>query len=73
MPKFIHKPTVIEATRLGVEVQITSSRVTGGADPGDWLLTDINGEQYAISHDSFMKLYEPADDDAAEYLDRVRR
>lgn len=73
MPKFVHKPTVVEAIRLTVDLTITSARVRGEANVDDWLLTDIEGGQYAIPHSVFMALYEPADDDAVQYLDKVTR
>lgn len=27
--------------------------------PGDWVVTDAEGERYPVTHDSFIRIYEP--------------
>lgn len=34
----------------------------------DWLITGVNGEQYACKHDVFMKTYVAVDDEASRYI-----
>lgn len=70
MPKFKHKPTIIEAQQIQPvifenkdgstrEVIITNAL----ANTGDWIATGIKGEKYHIKDEIFKELYEPVDQD----------
>ncbi|MDG5788451.1 hypothetical protein QA612_13260 [Evansella sp. AB-P1] len=62
MPKYRQKPKVVEAikiTRL-MTIETAEGRVTG--NPGDYLITDTNGEQYPLESHIFEKNYEPIKD-----------
>jgi hypothetical protein len=69
MPRFRKRPVVIEAVRLTRAVSVNTLEGTVDGEPGDWLITGIEGEQYPCKHGIFMKTYEPADEDATRYLE----
>lgn len=63
MPKFRKKPVVIEAVQLTRRVQIETPEGTMTGNPGDWLITGVNKEQYPCKDDIFQRTYEPVEED----------
>ncbi len=61
MAKFRKKPVVIEAYQTDKEMFIETLEGTMKADPGDWIITGVNGEQYPCKPDIFEKTYEPVE------------
>ncbi len=62
MSKFRKKPVVVEAIRLTQPIEIKTLEGTMVGNPGDWLITGVNGEQYPCKDDIFQKTYEPVED-----------
>ena len=62
---FRKKPIVVEAHRTAERVVIHTLEGDMTAEPGDWVITGIKGEQYPCKHDIFMATYEPASVDEA--------
>ena len=60
--KFRKKPVVIEAYQTDVEMFITTLEGVMRADPGDWIITGVHGEQYPCKPDIFEKTYEKVED-----------
>ena len=60
--QFRKKPLVITACRAEDIVTIHTLEGTMTANPGDWIITGVNGEQYPCKADIFEKTYEPAED-----------
>jgi hypothetical protein len=54
------KPVVIKAYKTNKEMKIETLEGTMTANPGDWIITGVNGEQYPCKPDIFEKTYEPA-------------
>jgi hypothetical protein len=63
MPRFRKKPVVIEAVHLMRRIEIETLEGTMTGNPGDWLITGVNGEQYPCKDDIFQKTYEPVEED----------
>jgi len=63
MPRFRKKPVVIEAVHLTRRIEIETLEGTMTGNPGDWLITGVNGEQYPCKDDIFQKTYEPVEED----------
>ena len=63
MPKFRKKPVVIEAERHEGPAPRMISTLEGvmTAQPGDWIITGVNGEKYPCKPDIFEKTYEPVE------------
>jgi hypothetical protein len=57
--KFRKKPIVVEAYQTSTEMVINTLEGTLKAEPGDWIITGISGEQYPCKPDIFEKTYEP--------------
>lgn len=69
MAKFTHRTTKITAIRVHQPVELPQlPEHTRRAEPGDWLCTDVNGQQYLIPDGTFRQLYDPADDEAVGML-----
>jgi hypothetical protein len=64
MPRFRKRPVVVEAVLLTRSVLIETPEGVMRGEPGDWLITGVNGEQYPCKADVFRKTYEPADEEA---------
>ena len=60
--KFRKKPVVIEAYQTMEPMDIETLEGKMHADPGDWIITGVNGEQYPCKPDIFEKTYEPVSD-----------
>ena len=56
--KYRKKPVVIEAYQTLSEVEIKTLEGTMIGNPGDWIITGVNGEQYPCKPDIFEKTYE---------------
>ena len=61
MPTFRKVPIVVEAYQTKETVYIETLEGIMRADPDDWIVTGIRGEQYPVKPDIFSKLYEPWD------------
>jgi hypothetical protein len=53
MPKYRKKPIIVEAVKLKRSITIETSNGTLKGLPGDYLITDKNGEQYPCDRDQF--------------------
>ncbi|WP_246589681.1 PGDYG domain-containing protein [Desertibacillus haloalkaliphilus] len=62
MAKYRTKPVVIEAVKLTRSITIETGDGVIEGQPGDYLITDANGEQYPCKPDLFKKTYEPIKD-----------
>lgn len=62
--KFRKKPVVVEAYKTDKELIINTLEGPLRAEPGDWIITGVKGEQYPCKPDVFEKTYEPVDDAA---------
>ncbi|WP_078547863.1 hypothetical protein [Litchfieldia alkalitelluris] len=58
MPKYRKKPIIVEAVKLKRSITIETSNGTMKGLPGDYLITDKNGEQYTCDRDQFENDYE---------------
>lgn len=58
MPKYRKKPVVVEAVKLKRSITIETSKGTMKGLPGDYLITDKQGEQYPCDRDQFDAEYE---------------
>jgi hypothetical protein len=58
MPKYRKKPITVEAFKLTRSITIETSNGTMKGLPGDYLITDKNGEQYPYDRDQFEAEYE---------------
>ena len=61
MPRFRKRPVIIQAYKwLGpAKLAIETLEGTMTAEPGDWIITGIKGEQYPCESDIFEATYEP--------------
>jgi len=57
------RPVVVEAIRLTERTTIHTLEGDMVGNPGDWLITGVNGEKYPCKPDIFEKTYEPCDPD----------
>lgn len=69
--QFRKKPVVISAERASEPTDIPTLEGTMRADPGDWIITGVNGERYPCKPDIFQKTYEPVDNDAEKAWDEA--
>ncbi|MDC3417747.1 hypothetical protein [Aquibacillus salsiterrae] len=58
MPKYRKKPIVVEAVKLTRSITIETTDGTTKGLPGDYLITDKDGEQYLCERDQFEADYE---------------
>lgn len=61
--KFRKKPVVIEAYQTDKTMYIETLEGIHRANPGDWIITGVKGEQYPCKPDIFEKTYEPVFED----------
>ena len=66
MPKFRKLPVVIDAIRLTERMEIVTLEGTMVGEPGDWLITGVQGEMYPCKDDIFRATYEPCNQAAVE-------
>lgn len=62
MPKYRKKPLIVEAVKLTRTVVIKTLEGEMTGNPGDWIITGVNGEQYPCKDDVFQKSYEEVRD-----------
>jgi hypothetical protein len=62
--KYRKKPVIIEAYQTNKEMKIETLEGTMTANPGDWIITGVNGEQYPCKPDIFEKTYEAVSGDS---------
>lgn len=60
--KFRKKPVVVDAYQTDWEMNIETLEGVMHAEPGDWIITGVNGERYPCKPDIFEKTYEPVPD-----------
>ena len=60
--KFRKKPVVVDAYQTDREMNIETLEGVMHAEPGDWIITGVNGERYPCKPDIFEKPYEPVPD-----------
>lgn len=58
MAKYRKKPIVVEAYQIDYPMVIKTLEGDMYADPGDWIITGVNGETYPCKPDIFEKTYE---------------
>ena len=56
--KYRKKPIVIDAVRLTRMMRIETLEGTMTGNPGDWLITGVEGEQYVCKNSVFQATYE---------------
>lgn len=59
MAKFRKKPVVVDAYKTDKKIIIHTLEGDMTANPGDYIITGVNGEQYPCKPDIFEKTYEP--------------
>ena len=57
--KFRKTPVVVEAYQTKKTMYIETLEGIHRADPGDWIITGVKGEQYPCKPDIFEQTYEP--------------
>lgn len=60
--KYRKRPIIVEAYQTDVEMIIHTLEGDLKADPGDFIITGINGEQYPCKAEVFKKTYELYED-----------
>lgn len=60
--KFRKKPVVVDAYQTDREMNIETLEGVMHAEPGDWIITGVNGERYPCKPDIFEKTCEPVPD-----------
>lgn len=60
--KFRKKPVVVDAYQTDRKMNIETLEGVMHAEPGDWIITGVNGERYPCKPDIFEKTYEPVPD-----------
>lgn len=60
--KFRKKPVVVDAYQTDREMNIETLEGVMHAEPGDWIITGVNGERYPCKPDIFEKTYESVPD-----------
>lgn len=63
MSKYRKKPVIIEAYQLIQPMDIETLEGVMHGNPGDWLITGVNGEKYPCKDEIFRKTYEPVIED----------
>ena len=60
--KFRKKPVVVDAYQTDREMNIETLEGVMHAEPGDWIITGVNGERYPCKPDIFENTDEPVPD-----------
>jgi len=66
MGRFRKRPIEVQAYRTWKPVVIHTLEGTLTAEPGDWIVTGIEGESYPCRDSIFRETYEPIDDIARQ-------
>lgn len=69
MANFRKKPVVIDAYRTTRRRIISTLEGTMVAEPGDWIITGVESEQYPCKDSVFRATYEPVDNEARALWD----
>lgn len=59
--KYRKKPVIVEAYQTERELVIHTLEGDMLAQPGDYIITGVHGEQYPCKQDIFEETYEPVD------------
>ncbi len=59
MTQFRKKPVVIDAIQVTRPMTVETLEGTMNGNPGDWLITGVEGEQYFCKDSIFRATYEP--------------
>lgn len=62
MKKYRKKPVIVEAYQTSETMFIPTLEGVMRADPGDYIITGIRGEQYPCKPDIFHATYEPVEE-----------
>jgi hypothetical protein len=57
MPRFMKKPVTIEAVKLSFPMTVETPEGVMSGNPGDWLITGVEGEQYFCKDSVFQKAF----------------
>lgn len=68
-PLFRKKPVTIAARRSTSREEIETLEGYQDVDPGDWIVTGVEGERYPCDDEVFRETYAPVNDRAREELD----
>ena len=60
--RFRKKPVVVEAYQTKEVMYIETLEGIHKANPGDWIITGVHGEQYPCKPDIFAETYDPVFD-----------
>jgi hypothetical protein len=58
MDKYRKRPVVVNAYQTNKQMTIRTLEGDMKAEPGDWIITGVNGEQYPCKPEIFDKTYE---------------
>ncbi len=64
------RPVIVQARQAEVEEKIETLEGVMIANPGDFVITGVNGEQYPCKPDVFYKTYYPVGSEAEAAWDR---
>ncbi|MDT8858659.1 PGDYG domain-containing protein [Alkalihalobacillus sp. MEB130] len=75
MARYRRKPVIIEAVKITRTITIETAEGSLTGRPGDYLITDTNGEQYPCNAEKFEKMYERVKDgkDVTSFFKRAFR
>lgn len=62
MPKFRKKSVIIKAVRIDEPMNIEMNAGWINGHPGEWLITDVNGDKHFCPDSAFRDMYEPVDE-----------
>lgn len=65
MAKVRKRPVIVQAIQLKYHTQIFTEQGTKEGQPGDWLMQDVEGDQYMIRRSVFEKTYDVIDEETA--------
>jgi hypothetical protein len=65
MAKVRKRPVIVQAIQLKYRTQIFTEQGTKEGQPGDWLMQDVEGDQYMIRRSVFEKTYDVVDEETA--------
>lgn len=61
MAKYRKRPVIIDAYQTDKKIVIHTLEGDMTASPGDYIITDVNGEKYPCKPDIFARTYEPVE------------
>lgn len=71
MPRFRRRPVEIEAVRVTRRMTVETLEGTLQVEPGAWLITGVQGEQYPCADNIFRATYVPVDDAAVKAFEEA--